>query len=124
MSNFTGPRGAIAYESNILARLAREGWRGPVETLRTLAHHGRRLGKRYETSCNYEWAGTEKYDRDTERAEARLIEIATKAGLQIHLQTDPRGEQVYVAGPDAVPVTASNYSTMAACLYFPDRSIR
>lgn len=117
MTNFDGMRGAIAYEKNIVAQLASEGWTGPVDILRTLAKLGEKLQQRYANSCSYEWACTESYERNTERAEARIREICQASGLSLYLQTDPRGATVYVCGPSG-EMTPRNYSTRGHCLFF------
>lgn len=116
MSDMNGTRGAIAYEESALKRLASEGWHGTAETLRELAKMGERLRKRYENACSYQWATTERYEADTERAEKRLSDYASAAGLRLYIQGDPRGATVYVCGPEG-EMTPNNYSTFGTCLY-------
>lgn len=116
MSDMKGTHGAVAYEDSALERLASEGWNGTAETLRELAKQGERLRKRYENACSYQWATTDRYEADTERAENRLRYLAHSSGLRLFLQTDPRGATVYVCGPQGA-MTPSNYSTIGTCLY-------
>lgn len=56
-----------------------------------LARLGRQLHRRYEASCSYEWACTDRYERQTERLEAKVSERAKAVGIAVELQRDPRG---------------------------------
>lgn len=49
------------------------------------------LHKRYENSCNYQWACTDKYERRTETLEAKAQAIGEEIGVTIGHQRDPRG---------------------------------
>jgi len=72
----------------------------------------KRLRKRWENECSYEWANTPAYEKATERAAERLRKAVTDAGLFVYLQTDPRGATLYV---DSKPIPDDNY-TQAICI--------
>lgn len=61
-----------------------------------LAKIARSLHKRYEASCSYEWATTDKYNRATDRLEDKAQSIGINLGVTIGLQRDPRGWPVIV----------------------------
>lgn len=82
-----------------------ENWGLWAVKVATLA---RRLHKRFENSCNYVWANTEKYEKVTENLEQKLVRLIQKSGFNLvenwafgepcatganhfTLQSDPRG---------------------------------
>lgn len=64
--------------------------------IETLVKAQRRLRRRYENECSYEWANTDAYRATTERLEARCMtwgsQLAATLGVgALQLQGDPRG---------------------------------
>jgi hypothetical protein len=104
----------IDHEDSIFAALQSKGWSGTRETLRSLAAKGDALQRRYGNECSYQWADTPSYHARTEQAEGAIVAEAEAAGLQIYLQTDPRGATIYV---DVQPIPDNNYNR-AHCLIF------
>lgn len=62
-----------------------------VRAVQELAKIARALHKRYENACCYEWANTEKYEKATNRLEAKASAIAEEINVTIGFQRDPRG---------------------------------
>lgn len=56
-----------------------------------LARMGRQLHHRYEASCSCEWACTDRYERQTDRLEAKVQTRAAEIGLTLEFLRDPRG---------------------------------
>lgn len=107
---------SIAHEAHVLRELHNEGWAGSADTLRTLAAYGSQLRQRYERSCSYPWANTSLYLERTESIERACVRYAVANGLNIYLQTDPRGATVYVRDRTK-PVDGTNYNSVAQCVY-------
>ena len=63
-----------------------------ADTVHGLARLAASLHRRYEAACSYQYANTEKYERATERREAKARDLAAKIpGLTVEHQRDPRG---------------------------------
>lgn len=62
-----------------------------AKAVHDLARLGRQLHRRYEASCSYAWADTERYQRQTDRLEVRARRCAEEIGLDLEFQRDPRG---------------------------------
>ena len=88
-------------------------------TMEAMAKAGERLRTRWENECSYEWANTPAYMAATERLAERIHKMAEKMGLQLYLQTDPRGASVYVSWE---PIADNNYNRSGSyCLFFKGR---
>ena len=111
----------IHNEAAVLAQLAREGYPetpSRVEGLRLLAERGEKLRRRYLNSCNHAWALTDHYEAGTEELEDAVRGLASRLGLHVFLQTDPRGSVVYVS-PNMIP--PNGYSSHAVAIYQAER---
>lgn len=63
---------------------------------------GLRLRRRYEQTCTFEWANTAKYLLYTEKLEKKIKIIQEEwahTGIEIELQTDPRGLALTIRTP-------------------------
>lgn len=49
------------------------------------------LHKRYENACSYQWANEPAYEKRTANLEAKAAKVAKGLGIELELQTDPRG---------------------------------
>ena len=73
-----------------------------------------RIRHRLENECNYEWANTEAYGKETARLTDRLEESVQASGLHCYIQGDCRGALLYV---DAKPIPDDDYQH-ATCVSF------
>lgn len=62
-----------------------------AQTVYDLGKIAKSLHKRYEAACNYAWACEEKYEKRTERLEAKAEELGKEIDVQVSHQRDPRG---------------------------------
>lgn len=84
----------------------KDTWQEIVPFIDWIQRRGKGLHSRYENECNYQWAGTEAYQKKTEAFEASLLKRCKAFGFEhirhnyssppqegnhIYLQTDPRG---------------------------------
>lgn len=78
---------------------------------------GNDLHKLYERQCN---GYTQQFheDRDNEREQIfndKAIKLATKLGLEVFFQTDPRGATIYLSKE---PIADNNYNRLGVhCIY-------
>lgn len=70
------------------------------------------LNQVYVNGCNGEYP-EEEYNATVEPLEQAILNKATKAGLNVYFQRDPRGASLYL---DTQPIPANNY-TKAKCIY-------
>lgn len=111
----------IHDEVAILAQLVAEGYAetpSRVEGLRLLAERGDKLRTRYLNSCNHAWATTDHYEAGTEELEDAVRGLASRLGLHLFLQTDPRGAVVYVSPS---PIPPNGYSQHALAIFPVER---
>ena len=62
-----------------------------VQGVQKLASIAKALHKRYENSCSYQWACTDKYEKRTDTLEGQAVQVGQEMGITIGLQRDPRG---------------------------------